>query len=401
MKKIIAVKETEAKIVVDSDQECPITMLTRAEIEQIYEPTCCQDKGNFISLPDLIQYLGHSGDNRCPCCQIEGIRDQLRGKGHSVPTPELVRCFPDRIAKGDLEGVTECLEAGCNVNKTSDSSMGILTGDSSPQPFSMEQLAAFPQSQNTFIRLPRQDVSPISLAVSNRQFPVFQKLLSQEQIEVNKPDSKGNTPLLCAVDLYWSIGDSRFFDALIARTDIGINLFNEESSTALSVSCEHELLPAVEKLFRKPGLKVNAEDLPDTTTPLFCACQRGSREIVALLLSHEEIDVNKETSDGSTPLTIAICRHPDIALQLLEHPKIQVDLAATDGNTPLILAITREDGPHMPLIRRLHTLGADPKATADDGASAISLLENALQHPSPDRAALHDTYREILSLLKS
>ena len=73
------------------------------------------------------------------------------------------------------------------------------------------------------------------------------------------------------------------------------------------------------------------------TTLLYTACVEGHNEIVKLLLSHPNIDVNKDNK-GATPLYVGCSRgHIEIVNSLLTHTNIDVN-KDFNGKTPLINA---------------------------------------------------------------
>jgi hypothetical protein len=71
-------------------------------------------------------------------------------------------------------------------------------------------------------------------------------------------------------------------------------------------------------------------------TPLHIACFQGSLDVVVLLLSHPDIDVNSRDANGHTPFSIACeCREVEVVKVLLNDPRVDVNLPDFNSATPL------------------------------------------------------------------
>lgn len=75
-------------------------------------------------------------------------------------------------------------------------------------------------------------------------------------------------------------------------------------------------------------------------TPLHQACNGGHDKIVALLLAHPRIDVNRRSDSGETPLYWACFWGKLSCVQLmLRDPRVDPNAANVDGHTPLWQAV--------------------------------------------------------------
>ena len=71
---------------------------------------------------------------------------------------------------------------------------------------------------------------------------------------------------------------------------------------------------------------------------MYCIAD-GHKDIVELLLNMNNIDVNKATKDGATPLYVASANgHIEIVELLLKAKNINANAPAKDGTTPLSIA---------------------------------------------------------------
>jgi hypothetical protein len=107
-----------------------------------------------------------------------------------------------------------------------------------------------------------------------------------------------------------------------------------EGDTPLYIACENNRIKIVELLLSHQEIDVNKDF--DNKTPLYIACDQGHIEIVQLLLARPEIDVNKDFNN-TTPLHIACEKgHIEIVKLLLAHYKLVELLLSyiTTGDTP-------------------------------------------------------------------
>lgn len=110
----------------------------------------------------------------------------------------------------------------------------------------------------------------MSLAIAKNREDVVQLLLPLPNVDINKADSRGETPLFRAVNYH--------------NADI------------------------VRLLVSDPNIDVNKGNTREVS-PLLLACYNGNDKIAELLLAKPDIDVNKANSRGQTPL-IVLCRMP-------------------------------------------------------------------------------------------
>jgi len=90
-----------------------------------------------------------------------------------------------------------------------------------------------------------------------------------------------------------------------------------------------------------PGININQLNSKENkATSLYIACQNGHADVVKLLLTHKDIDVNIPlNTNGASPLYIACgMGHADVVQLLLAREDIDVNQVANDGTTPLQIA---------------------------------------------------------------
>eukprot|EP00941_MAST-03F_sp_MAST-3F-sp1_P003077 g3077.t1 len=105
------------------------------------------------------------------------------------------------------------------------------------------------------------------------------------------------------------------------KVEVNQNFYRPFDYTILIVACNfgHERL--VEHLLSRSGINVNM--MCDDDCALFVACRNNQMEVLKLLLAHEDLNVNQQSSDSFTALHIASREgHYNIVELLLQHPKI-------------------------------------------------------------------------------
>eukprot|EP00946_MAST-07B_sp_MAST-7B-sp1_P000421 g421.t1 len=106
---------------------------------------------------------------------------------------------------------------------------------------------------------------------------------------------------------------------------------------SLVKACEEGYTDIVKELL-KYDVDIN-EAIDDGDSPLFTACWSGHEEVVQVLLSHKEIDVNKRSNvDNLTPLYIASQEGYHEIVDLLLKKGADVNTPDENDLTPLMIA---------------------------------------------------------------
>lgn len=236
-----------------------------------------------------------------------------------------------------------------------------------------------------------QRATPLQLAARQGQRELVAYLLAQEaHIQPNKPDAMGMTPLHEAaqaghIDIANQLlqnhadvqarsesGATPFYLAIAAgHLDMARLLLARgakiqqplhNGQAPLHAACRNGHLNALEWLLQQPGLRLRngvPMDAPyplnepgeDGASALQWACGSGRTDIVAFLLAHKGLELNRADAHGTTPLHTACQKGPfDSVLLLLQQPTILrvngapcematlLNQPGKDGVTPLQLA---------------------------------------------------------------
>jgi len=177
----------------------------------------------------------------------------------------------------------------------------------------------------------------LNKACSQGKIDVVRYLLAQPDIDVNKCDTDGNSPLYLAIWYLRSEGEATIVKLLLESTDIDL----KKPVTADGLSPLHYAFtlnnPAVfQALVSDPRVDVNAGLYG--ASPLHRAV-RFKQEFVPILLSSPKIEVNAKSHNGQTPLMDAVADLNCSCLELLlADPRVDINLLNNKGETALCYA---------------------------------------------------------------
>ena len=207
------------------------------------------------------------------------------------------------------------------------------------------------------------DATPLFAAAKEGNTKCVALLLGSRDIDVNKTDDSGTTPLSIAahhmhtevvdallaapgVDatrcgetpLWWAAwrGDLEAVAVLLADPSVDTNQADSHGGTPLFMAASQGHAKVVETLIGAPGIDVNKYRGDDKTTPLSIGAYKGYSEVVAALLSARGINVNLADDDGYPPISLAASKgHSECVVSLLASSGIAVNETDDDGKTPL------------------------------------------------------------------
>lgn len=185
-----------------------------------------------------------------------------------------------------------------------------------PEPKKIVQIASEAYTPSSFLASgsnPNEKINgtPILLkAVEEGDFNMFNQLLKHSRVNINLKDASGTTALGRASEK----GLTAFVQALLSREDILVNEKNE--------------------------VRTNAQGKLGGVTPLYQAACEGHAGLVALLLSHDDVNVDARQVNGWLPLQVAVNKgHYFSVKALLDSGKVTHQLKE---KTPLGRSILEE-----------------------------------------------------------
>ncbi|KAK3577675.1 hypothetical protein CHS0354_018718 [Potamilus streckersoni] len=143
--------------------------------------------------------------------------------------------------------------------------------------------------------------TPLHLAVLTRQTIIVKRLL-EAGARTDIQDHLGNTPLHTACQ----IGDSEIVSLLMCNVSSRLNteIRNFDGLKCLHLAAFHNKTEVISILLNG-GADINAGDAKSGRTILHWAAECGKGELVDLLLSRKDVDVNSETYEGITAIELA------------------------------------------------------------------------------------------------
>jgi ankyrin repeat protein len=153
----------------------------------------------------------------------------------------------------------------------------------------------------------RQGYALLHLACRDRKFEIIELLLNHPNINVNIQDGDNKqTPFNRAC----ITGDIKVLEYLIPYSNINIQDVN--GNTSLHYACQNEKIEVVKLLLSRPDIDINTINTQRETS-LFMACNYSNNsELVKLLLDYPNIDVNLYNNWGRSPIHI-VCHNQNLS----------------------------------------------------------------------------------------
>ena len=222
--------------------------------------------------------------------------------------------------------------------------------------------------------------TPLIDCISNAFIPLFDFLLSLDDIDVNFPNADEETPLICAAKEKQPI----FIQKLLKIDTVNINAKDEGGFSALFYSVKNGDIESISLLLSK-GAFIEYDD--SSVSALHIAAENENPKVMKLLLDQKGININKKDSEGKTPLHICVSSSDSllpIAKILVEHG---ADINSVDNmkSTPLHYAVGNEN---YKIVEFLSSLQGIDKSIVDSSGW------------TPLRIAQHQENQQLINLLK-
>ena len=160
-------------------------------------------------------------------------------------------------------------------------------------------------------------------------------MLEMKRWDVNRRDSRGDTPLMWAVEY----GNNLMVQLFLGQQDIEPDMVIQHGRTALSFAAESGNEGIVKLLLERSDVNPNSSD-KNGRTPLSFAVWSRNKGVVKLLLERGDVDPNLSENGGRTPLSLAVSKgHEGIVKLLLERGDVNPNSPDNNGRTPLSFAV--------------------------------------------------------------
>ncbi|KAH6908110.1 ankyrin repeat-containing domain protein [Coprinopsis sp. MPI-PUGE-AT-0042] len=177
-------------------------------------------------------------------------------------------------------------------------------------------------------------LTALTFAVSTGNIHVVQRLLTCPGIDIN-PGKNGYIPLTRALE-----GRRLDIADILLEHTIRIGAHQTPSGgVPLFIAAMH---PSNERIVRKlltfPHIDVNQTGGPSDSTALLVAASRGLDGVVAALLKHPNIDINRKDKLGWTALIQAVeDEHNSVAFQLIKRAELDPNVAGPRGGCTALM----------------------------------------------------------------
>lgn len=192
-------------------------------------------------------------------------------------------------------------------------------------------------------------------------------LLEQKHVEINALDHRRSTPLCYAA----YNGNPFTIELLIARNDVDLYCGTYDNRFPLSLAVESGNCTTIKLLLNRMrqqnpkvtgevdhqfSAELNRSDLWGRT-PLAIATEQGREDMVGLLVSLPEVDVNARTiryGQGTALASAAKNGRENIVQLLLSRPDIDIGARDIHGRTPIQLATLEGHKSIALMLQRFH-----------------------------------------------
>ncbi|OHT12340.1 hypothetical protein TRFO_17933 [Tritrichomonas foetus] len=135
--------------------------------------------------------------------------------------------------------------------------------------------------------------TPFFIAVEMKKVDIVQSLFPYPTINVNKQDNSLNTPLHAAI----KNNDIQMVKLLISNQNINLDSFNNNHQTPLLLALESKKMELAQEILNTKRIYPN---YPNKTgqVALHIAAKNNYCDLIPLLLSYQNIDINRRDSSG-------------------------------------------------------------------------------------------------------
>ena len=219
--------------------------------------------------------------------------------------------FLKNCHKNDLNGVTDCLSRGVDVNTVSESG----------------------------------DWSGLTIAAYNNNPELLEILLSHPHIKINIKTSCGKNNIYprTALMIACTLGNSVIVSRLVQISELNINYQDKIGCTAALLATLWGCTICVKILAETGSVDWNKGD-DGTGTPLYHALSNGYCDIVDIITEHPNIDYNVKTECGKTLVQITVMREvcEQCVKILASQKRCQCwNVRNSDGDTPVMIALKK------------------------------------------------------------
>jgi ankyrin repeat protein len=162
-------------------------------------------------------------------------------------------------------------------------------------------------------------------------------LMNNYQIDVNKTDHAGRTPLYLACNN----GHLQVVELLTTNMLVELNKADNQKRTAFATACNNGHAKIVSLLIKNELVDITATDIYGRT-PLHLSCLNNHSDVVKILIGDARVDVNIKNYRGCTPFYSACSNfNKEVVQIMMKDERVDVNMQDNEGTTPFCAAYRR------------------------------------------------------------
>ena len=142
--------------------------------------------------------------------------------------------------------------------------------------------------------------TPLHLVMIGKKHAMFNVLIQNQYIDLNKANADGYTPLLIAAHQ----NDTELVNFLLATNKVDVNARTDQYETALHFAVMEKNKEIIELLLSYPNINPNIVNKKGET-PLHIACNLNFIEGIKLIVNNDNVDGNIEDNEGRTAILLS------------------------------------------------------------------------------------------------
>lgn len=200
---------------------------------------------------------------------------------------------------------------------------------------------------------------------------IFSELIKRDDLKLDNLIESENFQVTC---LHRAAQDNhcKYINDLITLRKVDPNIQDKNGFTPLHYACQNNAIECAEVLIRCPQTNINLQTTKDKIAPIHYASNGGYQEILYMLCSRNDLDVNIRCSGDLTALHLACMNNKYQSVAALAiRDDVDFNVVNDKGYTPLHIAVSRGYFSVVDVLLSSPNINVD--ATLSNGMRAIDI----------------------------